>query len=608
MQILLSKAGFKGYGVFFEGSKLYVCAALSHLHKAGIVLYNSENLQETKKITIPEDYFIGDVMCAYLTGSEFKNTAYTFFADDKTVIDPYARAVSEDGKFGLVVKEKAYPSFASDSVQFVKFEDSLLYTLNVRGYTMADKSVKSARGTFKGLIRKIDYIKKLGVTGVIFMPCYEVTDNDDSKTAADPAKLDYKKNSKVKKPNLWGFGKGYHFAVKKSLSSTDNAYGELQSMVKAFHDKGLECIFMMQYEEDASEDYIIDSLKYWLVNFHADGFRLVGPNVHAEKVLECPFFKNIKIITDGMNFGDYKPNTVMKARNLGALNYSFMNNARRFIKGDEDLVSYLSFAIRENAKFYSPIRNISDFWGFTLWDLVSYNIKHNELNDEANADGTDYNYSWNCGVEGDTVKRNINKLRLRQARNAMLLMMLAQGTPQILAGDEFLNTQKGNNNPYCQDNEIGWVTNRNDKASRDFTKFVMNLAAFRKRHSVLHQPKELMLFDYMSCKAPDVSFHGREAFKIDQSPVSREFAVLFFGDYSKQYTGKKEDSVYIIFNMHWEKKEFVLPMTDKTKRWRLLYSTDGLTDESFDESNAFLVESESYVAEGRSVSVLLLNS
>ena len=159
------------------------------------------------------------------------------------------------------------------------------------------------------------------------------------------------------------------------------------------------------------------------------------------------FFKNIKIITDGMNFGDYKPNTVMKARNLGALNYSFMNNARRFIKGDEDLVSYLSFAIRENAKFYSPIRNISDFWGFTLWDIVSYNIKHNELNDEANADGTDYNYSWNCGVEGDTAKRNVNKLRLRQARNAMLLMMLAQGTPQILAGDEFLNTQKGNNNP-----------------------------------------------------------------------------------------------------------------------------------------------------------------
>ena len=541
MQILVSQATFKGYGVFYEGNRLYACAVLSHLHNAGILLYNSDNYTETKKVIVPEDYFIGDVMCVYLSGFEFKDKAYLFFADDKTLVDPYARAITSDGKYGLIVREKAYPSFADDKKSFVKFEDSILYTLNVRGYTMADKSVKAARGTFKGLIRKIDYIKKLGVTGVVFMPCYEVVDKDEAGLTADSSKLDYKKNPKVKKENLWGFGKGYHFAVKRSLSATGSTYSELQSMVKAFHDHGLECIFMMQYEENVSEDYIIDSLKYWLVNFHADGFRLVGPSVHADKVLGCPFFKGIKILTDGLNFGDYKPDTVNKYRNLGAVNYAFMNNARRFIKGDEDFVSYMSFAIRENAKFYSPIRNITDFWGFTLWDLVSYNIKHNEANGEGNTDGTDYNYSWNCGVEGDTNKRSINKLRLKQARNAMLLMMLAQGTPNILGGDEFLNTQKGNNNPYCQDNEVGWIVNRSDKTSRDFTKFMINLAAFRKRHSVLHQPKELMLFDYMSCKAPDVSFHGSEAFKIDQSPVSREFAVLYFGDYSKQYTGKKKN-------------------------------------------------------------------
>ena len=608
MQILLSKAEFKGYGVFYEGSKLYACAVLSHLHNAGIIFFNKDNTTEIKKVTVPEDCFIGDVMCVYLSGFDFKNAAYQFFADEKTSMDPYARAVTEDGRYGLLVKEKAYPSFQQDKIGFTKFEDSIFYTLNVRGYTMADKSVKSARGTFKGLTRKIDYIKNLGVTGVIFMPCYEVVDKDAVEPAKTAVSIDYKKNPKVKKPNLWGFGKGYHFAVKKSLSSSDNAFSELQMMVKAFHDKGLECIFMMQYEEGTSEDYIIDSLKYWLVNFHADGFRLVGPDVHAEKVLKCPFFKSIKILTDGLNFNDYKPDTVGKYRNLGAINYTFMNNARRFLKGDEDFVSYMSFAVRENAKYYSPIRNMTDFWGFTLKDLVSYNVKHNEANDEGNSDGTDYNYSWNCGAEGETTKRNINKLRLRQARNAMMLMMLSQGTPDILAGDEFLNSRNGNNNPYCQDNAVGWVTDKNDKASRDFKKFAAHLIAFRKRHSILHQPKELMLFDYMSCKAPDVSFHGREAFKMDQSPVSREFAVLFFGDYSKQYTGKKEDSIYIIFNMHWEKKEFMLPMTSKTKRWRLLYSTDGTTDESFDEKEAKFTQGDSYMAEGRSISVLLLTS
>jgi len=379
-------------------------------------------------------------------------------------------------------------------------------------------------------------------------------------------------------------------------------------MVKAFHDKGLECIFMMQYLPDTSEDYIIDSLKYWLFTFHADGFRLVGPNVHAQKILDEPIFKNTKIITDNFNFGDYKPSSISKFKNLGALNGNFEAGARRFIKGDEDLVSYFSFAVRENAKYYSPLRYITDFAGFTLWDLVSYNVKHNDNNDEGNTDGTDYNYSWNCGAEGESGKRNVRKLRLKQVRNAMLLCILSQGTPMLLGGDEFLNTQNGNNNPYCQDNETGWITDRNDKASRDFTRFVSNLIAFRKRHSILHQPKELMLFDYMSCKAPDVSFHGREAFKIDQSPVSREFAVLYFGDYSKQYTGKKEDSVYIIYNMHWEKKEFVLPLKEKTKKWRLLYSTDGSTDESFDEKKANVLDSDTFMAEGRSISVLLLTS
>ncbi|MBO4679803.1 MAG: hypothetical protein J5626_09045 [Lachnospiraceae bacterium] len=604
MQILLSKAEFKGYGVFLEKGKLYVCAALNHLKEAGIVFYHKSNPASFKKVAVSDEYFIGDVMCAYLSGADFSEFAYRFYADETVLTDPYARELTADCKYGLISKHMNYAAFKDDKAPLITFDNSLFYTLNVRGYTMADRRIKAFKGTFKAMERKIDYIKKLGATGVIFMPCYEVIDAD----ASDASKVDFKKRPGETKPNLWGFGRGYHFAVKKSLCATSNPVSELQSMVKSFHDKGIECIFMMQYQEDTPEEYIIDSLKYWLFTFHADGFRLVGPNVHAEKILADPFFKNTKIITDNFNFGDYKPATLTKFKNLGALNGNFVSAARRFIKGDEDFVSYMSFAIRENAKYYSPLRYLTDFSGFTLWDLVSYNVKHNDGNGEDNTDGTDYNYSWNCGAEGDTGKRAVNKLRLRQARNAMLLCMLSQGTPMLLSGDEVLNSQKGNNNPYCQDNEIGWVTERNDKASREFLKFVTALSAFRKRHSILHQPKELMLFDYMSCKAPDVCFHGREAFKIDQSPVSREFAVLYFGDYSKQYTGKKEDSVYIIYNMHWEKKEFVLPLKEKTKKWHLLYSTDGSTDETFDETAAKPIDGDVFYAEGRSISVLLLMS
>ena len=604
MQILLSKAEFKGYGVSFEKGRLYVCAVLNHLKEAGIIFYHKSNPASYKKVIISDDYFTGDVMCVYLTGAEFSEFAYLFFADDKSFTDPYAKELTSDCKYCLIGRHQSYAPFKDDKAPRIAFEDSLFYTLNVRGYTMADKHIKSCPGTFKAMEKKIDYIKKLGVTGVVFMPCYEVVDSDLENTSG----IDYKKRPDTVRPNLWGFGRGYHFAVKKSLCAGTNPVSELQSMVKAFHDKGLECIFMMQYEEGVSEEYIIDSLKYWLFTFHADGFRLLGPDINPQAILDHPLFKTVKIFVEHFNYGEYKPVTVSKFKNLGAMNSEFVANGRRFLKGDEDIVSYFSYAVRENAKYYSPLRYLTDFSGFTLWDLVSYNIKHNEANDEGNTDGTDYNYSWNCGAEGQTGKRNINRLRLRQARNAMLLCMLGQGAPMIVAGDEFLNTQNGNNNPYCQDNEIGWVTDRNDKASRDFRKFVTNLSAFRKRHSILHQPKELMLFDYMSCKAPDVSFHGREAFKIDQSPVSREFAVLYFGDYSKQYTGVKEESVYVVYNMHWESKDFVLPLQEKGKKWKLLYSTDGSTDETFDEAAAKPLEGDTYVAEGRSISVLLLTS
>ena len=604
MQILISAADFKGYGVFLEKNRLYVSGALSHLKEAGIIFYHKSNPASFKRVVIPDEFFIGDVVCAYLTGAEFSELAYLFFADEKTFTDPYARELTADCKNCLIGRYSFYGPFKNDAALHITYDNSVFYTVNVRGYTMADRHIKFCNGTFKAMEKKTEYIKKLGVTGVIFMPCYEVIYND----SRDSLKTDFKKRPGEVKPNLWGFGRGYHFAVKKSLCVSDNPIAELQSMVKSFHDKGLECIFMMQYLEDTPEDYIVESLKYWLVNFHADGFRLVGPNVHTDRILGNPLFSATKIITDNFKYDDYKPLSIFKYKNLGVINHSFVAGARRFVKGDEDQVSYMSFAVRENGKYYAPIRNITDFAGFTLWDMVSYNVKHNDANGEDNTDGTDYNYSWNCGVEGETGKRNIKKLRLKLARNAMILTLLSQGAPMLLAGDEFLNTQKGNNNPYCQDNETGWVVDRNDKASRDFGNFLTALIAFRKRHSVLHQPKELMLFDYMSCKAPDVSFHGREAFKIDQSPVSREFAVLYFGDYSKQYTGIKEDSVYIIYNMHWEEKEFVLPLREKTKKWRLLYSTDGSTDETFDETHATDITGDAYIAKPRTVSVLLLTS
>lgn len=607
MTVEIGKAEFKGYGAGYSGSTLYLCAELPFLKSAGVIFYDlSGKLLE--KVEIPQYLFIGDVACVLVKGIDFENTFYRFFCDEKEFVDPYARELSSDLEYGVIRKEKAFKSFENDRFPQISYSDSIIYLLNVKGYTMADNTLKTKKGTFSALSSKIPYFKSLNVTTLMFMPCYEVEKKKPSGKIEN-AVYSYKDNPKEEpKDNLWGFGKGYHFALKKSFFSTENPENEFKTFIKKLHDNNMECIVMMQYEPNALKSYVIESLKYWVLNFHVDGFRLLGDNLPVREILDDPLFKKTKIITENFDFEGYQPGNLFKYKNLASIRDTFKNSARRFIKADEDQVGYLSYAVRENSKYFASIRNITDFSGFTLNDLVSYNLKHNESNKENNTDGTDYNYSWNCGEEGPSKKRSVNSLRKKQLRNAMIMSLLCQGTPMILGGDEFLNTQNGNNNPYCQDNETGWVTYRKDKTAKDFQTFVKNLTAFRMRHVILHQPKELMLFDYMSCKASDVSFHSKEAFRIDQSPVSREFGILYYGDYAKQYTGSKEDSVYIIYNMHWEKREFVLPLKTKGKSWKLLYSTDGSTDEAFDEKNAKVYDKESFIAGERSITIFLLTS
>lgn len=607
MNFEIGKAEFKGYGVRYSKNVLYVCADLAFLKTAGIIIYDSLGKLLTK-VEIPHCCFTGDMACVYIKTYDFENCMYRFYCDEKEFVDPYARSLSSNLEYGVIKKDSSLKGFENDRYPCIPYSDSIIYLLNVKGYTMADSAVKTRKGTFGALLTKLPYFRSLSVTTLMLMPCYEV-EKKKTSLKMENAIYSYKENPKDEpKDNLWGFGKGYHYALKKELFSTDNPENEFKAFIKKLHESNMECIVMMQYEPDALKSYVIDSLKYWVLNFHVDGFRLLGENLPINEILDDPVFKNTKIITENFDFEGYLPKPLFKYKNLASMRDTFKNSARRFLKADEDQVGYLSFAVRENAKYYASIRNITDFSGFTLNDLVSYNVKHNESNKEENTDGTDYNYSWNCGDEGTSKKRNVNNLRKKQVRNAMIMSLLCQGTPMITGGDEFLNTQNGNNNPYCQDNETGWVTLRRDKTAKDFQNFVKNLAAFRMRHVILHQPKELMLFDYMSCKASDVSFHSKDAFKIDQSPVSREFGVLYYGDYAKQYTGVKEDSVYIVYNMHWEKREFVLPLKTKGKTWKLLYSTDGSTDESFDEKNAKAFNDDSFVASERSITIFILTS
>jgi glycogen operon protein len=223
------------------------------------------------------------------------------------------------------------------------------------------------------------------------------------------------------------------------------------------------------------------------------------------------------------------------------------------------------------------INYITSVNGFTMMDLVSYDVKHNEANGEDNQDGTQYNYSWNCGVEGRSRKKSIVSRRMCQIRNAFAMMLLAQGTPMLFAGDEFGNTQQGNNNPYCQDNSVTWLDWRQCDTHQEIFDYVRRLIAFRKEHTVLHQGRQLQLFDSLSCGIPDLSIHGTQAWKTDFSYYSRMTAFLLCGDYATKKDGTPDDSLYIIFNMHWEARSFDLPNLPDAKEWYPVIETYGNT-------------------------------
>ena len=221
--------------------------------------------------------------------------------------------------------------------------------------------------------------------------------------------------------------------------------------------------------------------------------------------------------------------------------------------------------LKQQSKEQRSCNYITSHNGFTLADLVSYDGKHNEANGENNQDGPDYNYSWNCGAEGATRRKAVLELRKKQMRNAFFLLLMAQGTPCLLAGDEFANSQKGNNNVYCQDNETAWLNWKQLEKEKELFDYVRNLIALRKRLPILHSEKPLLGRDEMSCGVPDVSYHGESAWQIPQNVASRQLGVYYHGE------GESEGDCFIAYNMHWTEHKFALPALSKGKRclWKI---------------------------------------
>lgn len=526
-----------------------------------LVLYEKKNLTEVKRI--PMEQMPGEYLVSLeIPEKEMKKYAYHYQCGEESFPDRKAQCFVKDGSFGEKTK---LPCKCGTLVQqefdwgesrrpALAYEDMVVYLAHIRGFTMHASSKVRGRGTFYGMVQKIPYLKELGITTVELQPIYEYDEVD--------------KNGKV---NYWGYQEGYYYAPRAAYSYKADATVECKEMIKAFHENGMEVVLQFYFPGEVSRMEILNILQYWSYYYQVDGFHLMGENIPVEELARDVYLRSRKLwYYDFPVDALYPGKELPEKKVLASYQDGYMYDMRRLLKGDEGCIHT---AIKRMTFLPSKMGNINfitNYFGFTMWDNVSYEQKHNENNGEKNKDGNDYNGSWNCGAEGSTKKKLIMNLRRKQYKNAFALLMFSQGTPLFFMGDEFGNSQKGNNNPYCQDNEIAWLNWNDLNRNKELYQYVKELIAFRKESGVFHMEKECMLMDYLSCGYPDLSFHGEEAYKPRWDYYSRQAGLLFSGD----YVGKKGELTYLAINMHWEEQSFAYPKLKKGSEIRCVFATE----------------------------------
>lgn len=531
-----------------------------------LLLYKCGENVPMEKIPMKEEAGTGTVRCVMLSDLPAQVCEYNYEIDGKIVTDPYAKGIAGRERWndqvdftphqvrGKIPQKEEYP-WENDCPLRIPEEDVIAYSLHVRGFTRHSSSKVKKKGTFRGVMEKLPYLKELGINQIQCMPVYEFEERG-------------------RKVNYWGYGEGFFFAPKASYAADHDAQKELKELVKTCHREGIEVVLDFPFTAQTRFQIVEDCLRYYVMEYHIDGFLLNPYQVPVEFLRRDPVLSGTKLLIK---------------------DESFQNTMRRFLKGDEGMIASVAEQFRRKTSVSGSCNYITNHTGFTLEDLVSYDAKHNEANGEQNQDGPDYNYSWNCGVEGKTRKKQIVKLRQGQKRNAMFLLMTAQGTPCLLAGDEFGNSQGGNNNVYCQDNETGWVDWSRLEREKSFFYYVKELIAFRKKHGILHQKEALTGTDRSGSGIPDISYHGEAAWQIQQEASSRQLGILYSG------SPKKESNCFLVYNMHWIAHSFALPVLPKDQAWYQVMSTE----EGFYEQPLLIEGKRSIILEGRSVAAFV---
>ena len=529
---------------------------------------------------------------------------------------------------GQIIREDY--DWEGDKPLEIPLEDLVIYEMHVRGFTQDASSGVRHRGTFAGIVEKIPYLKWLGVNCLELMPVFEFDEFEYAGDKKRSSLLNYWGYSTVCffAPKA-GYAASSPFGmeadefknmVKKlhqngievilDVVFNHTAEGNEDGPVISY--KGIDsrtyymldpdghylnlsgCGNTMNCNKAVVRNHILDCLRYWVYAYHVDGFRfdlasiltrgkdgtpMVSPPL-IDALAHDAVLGRTKLIAEAWDAGGlYQVGNFPSWNRWSEWNGKYRDCARRFVKGDGGCAPELFMRIGGSGDLYSArgpaasINFITCHDGFTMHDLVSYNDKHNEANLENNNDGSNDNNSWNCGAEGSTDDPEILALRQRQIRNFLTLLLTSRGIPMLLSGDEFANTQFGNNNAYCQDNEISWLDWKRLDAHQDLAEYVRTLLALRTAHPVLRARN----FDEgkNGTGFPELSFRSADAQELDRGAPSLTFAVMYAEDHVK-YGTEQDAFLYIMINAHWEEHDFTLPVLPKGMQWKLVCDSKGI--------------------------------
>ncbi len=543
----------------------------------GLILKNKKT-KEILRIPFGKEYKTGNVYSAVIKYLDFDKYLYRFYSAGEEFADPYSLCVAGNEKFG--VKKEKYELYSSivkfdeykceDTRPFLPYEESVIYLLHVRGFSAHPSSKVANKGTFSGILQKLDYLKDLGITTLEIMPSYEFEEFEkpDEKTALAAQKADVKEENKI---NYWGFKEGFYFAPKTSYCAGNDPVNEFKDFVQTLHKNGIELIMQFYFPDKVKQYKIYEVLKFWLINYNVDGFHLKGNRIPFSFIANDPLFSDTKLLYDYIPENEiYEAAYVPEKRNLSSYSDAFMYQMRKVLKGDEDTLKDLVFYTRFYPEKSASINFITNYYGFTLNDLVSYDRKHNEENGEKNLDGCDYNFSWNCGLEGKTRKSSVVKLRKRMMKNALFLVFTSKGTPLIFAGDEICNTQNGNNNPYCQDNSISYINWNITEDGREMHEYTKKLIALRKSDLNPVLNREFSMLDRAHIGFPDLSYHSDEAWRADLATYNRHLGIMY-----SDFDVKSEIITlhYAAYNFYWKEITFSLPYLPSDVKWEMIFNT-----------------------------------